>query len=299
MDYQGHDRKFERNHPADAQRSREEAGAVITGRTVNDATEDACRRFGVSRDQLKISVLEGGSKGFLGILGSKPATLRVQLTPGAIPVYAETVLAKILKEMGLPDKIKRKKDSDGNLILDIQGPSGGVLIGRHGQTLEALQYMVSKILQHVAGDNKELVIVDVESYRERQSDKLKELARNLAKKAKETCEEVSLRPMNARDRRIVHMTLKDDQDVTTQSRGEGLRRRVVVIPKNLKEKPSSGTEAPVQEETAQEPSVPSSDTDPELPSSDTDPELPLQAPTEPSTGKNGPGEDNEDNIGNR
>jgi spoIIIJ-associated protein len=221
----------------DEPRRRSEPGVEFTGRTVSEVMEEACRRFGTNRDQMKVQVVSEGTKGFLGFLGTKPAVVRVQLTPGAIPVYGETVLSKILKEMGLPDKVKRKRDSDGNTILDIQGPSGGVLIGRHGQTLEALQYMVAKIIQRVTTDERSMIIVDVEGYCERQNDKLRELAKNLASKAKESGEEVSLRPMSAKERRIVHMTLKDDAEVTTQSRGEGLRRRVVVIPKNKKEAP--------------------------------------------------------------
>jgi len=224
-------------------RRRGESGVEVSGRNVEEATEEACRRFGVTRDQLKIQVVSEGSKGFLGLLGTKPAAIRVLLHPSAVQNYAEVVLSKILKEMGLPDKVKRRRDSDGNTVLDIQGPSGGILIGRHGQTLESLQYMVAKILQRVTSDEKALVIVDVESYRERQNDKLRELAVSVAHKAKESGEEVSLRPMSARDRRVVHMALKDDAEVTTQSRGEGLRRRVVVIPKNKK------APAPVAEAT--------------------------------------------------
>jgi len=243
-------RRFEKPKGGEEFHHRGEPGVEISGRTMEDVTAEACRRFGVNRDQMKIQIVSQGSKGFLGILGTKPAKARIQLTSGAIPNYAETALNKILKEMGLPDKVRRKNDVDGNLVLDIQGPSGGVLIGRHGQTLESLQYVLQKILQRVTGEEKSLVIVDVESYRERQNDKLRELAVSVARKAKDTGEEVGLRPMTARDRRIVHMTLKDDHEVTTQSQGEGIRRRVVVIPKNKKvpaPKPEEGAPVAVSE----------------------------------------------------
>ncbi len=246
----------ERRMGEDEPRRRGEPGIEITGRSVADAIEEASRRLGVGRDQMKIQVVEEGSKGFLGILGFKPAMIRVQLGAEAAQNYGETVLNKILKEMGLPDKVKRRRDGDGNAVLDIQGPSGGVLIGRHGQTLEAVQYIVQKILQRVTVDEKSLVLVDVESYHERQNDKLRELALSLAAKAKEAGEEVSLRPMSARDRRTVHMTLKDDAEVSTQSRGEGLRRRVVIIPKNLKVKEAPKPQNPVEEAGPGEPSVP-------------------------------------------
>lgn len=269
-------RRDDRREGDDEPRRRGEPGMEFTGRSVEDALEEASRRLGVGRDQMKVQVVEEGSKGFLGILGSKPAVVRIQLGAEAAHAYAETALNKILKEMGLPDKVKRRRDGDGNTVLDIQGPSGGVLIGRHGQTLESLQYIILKMLQRVTSDERAMVIVDVESYRERQNDKLRELAQSLAAKAKDSGEEVSLRPMSARDRRTVHMTLKDDSEVTTQSRGEGLRRRVVIIPKNPKApatSPEPGNEAP---------EVP--------PSSEEDPQPGNQAPAEPLV---------DDNIGNR
>ena len=94
-----------------------------------------------------------------------------------------------------------------------------------------LQYLVSKVVQRMTGDEKSIVIVDVENYLERQKDKLKELAVNLAQKAKETGVEIPMRPMSSKDRRVVHMTLKEHEHVTTESRGEGLRRKVVIVPK--------------------------------------------------------------------
>lgn len=283
----------------DEPRRRGEPGIEMEGRSVDDILQDAGRRFGVSRDQIKVQVISEGSKGFLGFLGGKPARVRIQLTPQAVPPYAEAVLAKVLKEMGLPDKVHRKSDTDGNTILDIQGPSGGVLIGRHGQTLESLQYVVAKILQRVTSDDRAKVIVDVESYRERQNDKLRELAHSMAHKAKESCEEVSMRPMSARDRRIVHMTLKDDPEVTTQSRGEGMSRRVVVIPKNLKPKaapaaetqePGDGSTPPGSTEPGNEPAEAAPETVPAgIPDGEVPPEPGNMAPKEPSV---------DDDIGN-
>ena len=202
----------------------------VTGRTVEEALEEACRRFNVTKADLKSEVLEEGSKGFLGI-GSKPSKVKISLKPSAVPPFAEGVLSRLLRGMSLPDKVQLQKDEDGNTILNIMGPSSGTLIGRHGHTLEALQYLVSKVVQRMTGDEKSIVIVDVESYLERQKEKLKELAVNLAQKAKETGVEIPMRPMSSKDRRVVHMTLKDHEHVTTESRGEGLRRKVVIVPK--------------------------------------------------------------------
>jgi spoIIIJ-associated protein len=188
------------------------------------------RRYNVNRADLNIETVDEGNKGFLGI-GSKPAKIKVALKSSAIMPFADGVLSRILRAMGLPDKVKSQKDSDGNPVLNILGPSSGTLIGRHGHTLESLQYLVSKIVQRMTGDDHVMIIVDVENYLERQKDKLKELAEGLAAKAKEIGSEIPLRPMSSKDRRIVHLTLKDNEHVTTESRGEGLRRRVVIIPK--------------------------------------------------------------------
>jgi len=202
----------------------------VSGRTVEEALEEAARRFNVNQADLKSETVEEGSKGFLGI-GSKPAKVKISLKPSAVPNFSEGVLSRLLRGMSLPDKVKIQKDEDGNTVLNILGPSSGTLIGRHGHTLEALQYLVSKAVQRVTGDERSIVIVDVENYLERQKDKLKELALNLAQKAKETGVEIPMRPMSSKDRRVVHLALKDHEHVTTESRGEGLRRKVVIVPK--------------------------------------------------------------------
>ncbi len=202
----------------------------VSGKSVEEAVELAAKRFNVKREDLKTEVVDEGKKGFLGI-GSKEARVKLILKSAAVPAFAEGVLSRILHDMNLPDKVKIQKDSDGNTVLNILGPSSGTLIGRHGHTLEALQYIVSKVVQRMTGDERAIVIVDVESYLDRQKDKLKELALNLAQKAKETGVEIPMRPMSSKDRRVVHLALKDHEHVTTESRGEGLRRKVVIVPK--------------------------------------------------------------------
>ena len=202
----------------------------VTGRTTEEAIDESARRFNVSKSDLKTEVVDAGNKGFLGI-GSKPAKVKVALKPHALVPFAEGILSRLLRGMSLPDKVKSRKDTDGNTILNIEGPSSGTLIGRHGHTLESLQYLVSKVVQRITGDEKTIVVVDVENYLERQKDKLKELAINLAQKAKETGVEIPMRPMSSKDRRVVHMVLKEHEHVTTESRGEGLRRKVVIVPK--------------------------------------------------------------------
>ncbi len=223
-------RPVDRDRNSSAPRGPRSSWVEVTGKGTEEAIQEALRRYNVSRNDLNIEVLEEGSKGFLGI-GSKPAKVKVALKSNAVMPFAESVLARLLGAMGLPDKVKSQKDSDGNPVLNILGPSSGTLIGRHGHTLESLQYLVSKVVQRVTGDDHVIIVVDVENYLERQKEKLKELAQNLAQKARETGSEIPMRPMSSKDRRVVHLTLKEDEHVTTESRGEGLRRRVVIIPK--------------------------------------------------------------------
>jgi spoIIIJ-associated protein len=282
----------------------------ISARSVEEAVEEASRRFNVDKADLKTEVVEEGAKGFLGI-GSKPAKVKVALKPAAVPPFAEGVLSRLLRGMSLPDKVKVQKDSDGNAVLNIQGPSSGTLIGRHGHTLEALQYLVSKTVQRMTGDEKTIVIVDVENYLERQKDKLKDLALNLAQKAKETGVEIPMRPMSSKDRRVVHLTLKDHEHVTTESRGEGLRRKVVIVPKVKAAEvtpeaaaaaQAAGDVAPAEAEAPvdQQPSVPAPKPEP-LGESQTD-FVKLETPKslDDEAGNRAPVEkDIDDNIGNK
>ena len=275
----------------------------VTGRSVEEAVEEACRRFNVNKADLKSETLEEGSKGFLGI-GSKPTKVKISLKSSAVPPFAEGVLSRLLRGMSLPDKVQTRRDEDGNTVLNIQGPSSGTLIGRHGHTLESLQYLVSKVVQRMTGDDKSIVIVDVENYLERQKDKLKDLALNLAGKAKETGVEIPMRPMSSKDRRVVHLALKDHEHVTTESRGEGLRRKVVIVPKvkavaapaaspeGAASTAEPGNAAPVETKAEEDPM----DSQPKVPvevtshSEEEGPEPGNMAPKEP---------DLDDNIGNK
>lgn len=290
----------ERHERSEGQGPRGSSWLEVTGRSVEDAVEEASRRFNVGKGDLKTDVVEEGSKGFLGI-GSKPAKVRISLNSSAVPTFAEGVLSRLLRGMSLPDKVKVQKDEDGNTVLNIQGPSSGTLIGRHGHTLESLQYLVGKMVQRVTGDEKNIIIVDVENYLERQKDKLKELAVNLAQKAKETGVEIPMRPMSSKDRRVVHMTLKDHEHVTTESRGEGLRRKVVIVPKV--KAPETTPEAAAQAAAAAEAAgnvepgnvVPPEDKQPSAPAS-----VAASAPEGPEPGNAIPVEKEvDDNIGNR
>lgn len=196
----------------------------VEARTVEEALESALEQLGAEREEVTIKVLSEGSKGILG-LGAKPAHLRVTLreAPQDTP---EQILENILRYMGHRATI-RSQMIDGSLHLHIQSENAGLLIGRHGQTLDSLQYVLNCVINK-SSLVKRRIILDVEGYREKRRVMLEELALRLASKAKQVGQDVVLDPMPPQDRRIVHVTLQDDSDVRTFSRGDGALRSVVI-----------------------------------------------------------------------
>lgn len=140
------------------------------------------------------------------------------------------VLQMILKPFDIGDiTIDEYEGDEGELILDITGADLAVLIGRHGRTLDSLQFIVSSIVRKKLGFHYP-VVVDVEGYKSRQRQKIESIAQNAANRAVSRNQSVALRPMNPYERRIVHMILKDDDRVETESESEGMDRHVVIYP---------------------------------------------------------------------
>jgi spoIIIJ-associated protein len=142
---------------------------------------------------------------------------------------AQEVLEKILALIPMETMVEAKR-VDGNINLNIQGDNSGLLIGRRGKTLDALQFIVNKIVNKSL-ERKVRVVVDSEKYRQRRRESLTQLALRMGEKAKRIRKPVTTNPMNPGDRRIVHLTLKDDGQLDTRSRGEGLMKKVVIIPR--------------------------------------------------------------------
>jgi len=146
-------------------------------------------------------------------------------------------LEGILHRLGVSCVVAVRPGPDSvSVLLDVSGDSGGLLIGRRGQTLDALEYILSRIVGREDGSSWR-VMIDVEHYRERRSTHLTELARRLAEKAKQTGQPVTLNPMSARDRRVVHLALQNDQAVTTRSHGDGHYRKVIILPADRSRRP--------------------------------------------------------------
>lgn len=207
----------------------------FSAKTVDDAITAACQEFVVTSDRLDYEVLEEGSSGFLGI-GAKPAVIKAKVKEEEKEVIntvslsdtAKSFLKEVFKAMNLAVVIEISYDeAEKTMDIDLSGDEMGVLIGKRGQTLDSLQYLVSLVVNKNNEDYIK-VKVDTENYRERRKETLENLAKNIAYKVKRTKRPVSLEPMNPYERRIIHSALQNDKYVTTHSEGEEPFRRVVV-----------------------------------------------------------------------
>jgi len=198
----------------------------VSAKTVSEAITEVCRKLGVPSDKLEIEVLEEGSSGFLGI-GSRPAVVRAAVKY-SLEDKAKEFLGNVFEAMNLKvDVIVKYDELERNMDIDLKGDEMGVLIGKRGQTLDSLQYLVSLVVNRDS-ENYIRVKVDTENYRQRRKDTLENLAKNIAFKVKRSKRSVSLEPMNPYERRIIHSVLQNDKYVTTHSEGDEPFRRVVV-----------------------------------------------------------------------
>lgn len=200
-----------------------------SGKTVNDAITEACKALCVPSDKLDYHVIEEGSAGFLGI-GSKMAKIEAKIKEEEVTVEqaAKNFLEDVFHSMGYAVTIDTVYDEEEHaLSIDLSGDEMGILIGKRGQTLDSLQYLVSLVVNKGTNDYIR-VKVDTENYRQRRKETLENLAKNISYKVKRTRRSVSLEPMNPYERRIIHSALQNDKYVTTHSEGEEPFRRVVV-----------------------------------------------------------------------
>lgn len=237
------------------------------GDTIDKAIENALELLGVDRDKITVDILSEGKKGILGF-GAQKARVRAALRKPAIALrateqeppaledpsarIAETaaignkardVLVEILSLMGVQAEVDCKSgEQSDEAVLEIRTENSGLLIGRKGQTLEALQYLVSRIAGEHGGTEGPHVVVDIENYRDRRRKSLEDMALRLGEKAKRQRKTVTVDALSAADRRIVHAALQDDPWVTTKSLGQGSYRRLLIIPEGDRRKKD---EAPV------------------------------------------------------
>ena len=222
------------------------------GKTTEEAIQNAARELNLPVEELNIDVLEPGSAGIFGLVGGRKAKIKVTLkTPSELEeeeeeeepepgerqsepqendvIFAKQTLEELLALIPVEATIAASR-GEGRINLRIQGDRSGLLIGRKGKTLDALQFLVNKIVSK-ALDKKIDVVIDSENYRRRREDSLTQMALKMGDKAKRIKKPVTTNPMNPHDRRLVHLALKNDEHLETRSRGEGLLKRVVIIPK--------------------------------------------------------------------
>ena len=201
-----------------------------TGKTVDEAVALALGELGITKDEVEIEVIEEGSRGFLGMFGAKDAVVKVKkkFDPERT---AKNFLKEMFIAMGLIVNVETKL-KDRQLEIKISGDDMGIIIGKRGQTLDAVQYLVNLVVNKGTAHYIS-VTLDTENYRERRKETLETLAFNLAKKVKHTGKNVVLEPMNPYERRIIHSALQNDRYVTTYSEGVEPYRNVVIT---LKEK---------------------------------------------------------------
>ena len=228
----------------------------IEDKTIDEAIQSACNKFNLPREKLNIEILSEGSSGLLGILGARKARIRAKIlsfdigtdnspreeskekmqADEDISLEAKTFIEGLLSQIGIDFPVEAEENGD-YIILNIQGDGGGLLIGRGGQTLDAIQYLTNKVLNK-NGNGGKRIILDTENYRKKREESLTTLAEKLGEKAKKIRRPVTVNPMSAHDRRIIHMALQNDSDLTTRSRGEGAFRKILIVPnKDDKTKP--------------------------------------------------------------
>ena len=249
-----------------------------TGRTVEAALEAAASDLGCAASSLEYTVLEQPSHGFLGLIGRRDARIRVRDIDGAAPAETmdtdpsadmaelETRLGeeaeatetaakpgvslaeqeerarKFLEDVFAAMKIEvelHRSETEEGVLFQIEGESLGILIGKHGQTLDALQYLTNLAANRGVSGERLHVLLDIEGYRARREETLTRLAGHLAEKACRIGQEIHLEPMNRHERKIIHMALQDSRKVSTYSAGDEPRRYVVIVPRRRRRAESS------------------------------------------------------------
>ena len=196
----------------------------MSAKTKDEAVAAALAELGASIDEVEIEVLEEGAKGFLGF-GNKDAKVKVTLMPNPVRRAEDFLngLFELAKEEVTVDVTK----NDETLNVEFSGPDMGIIIGKRGETLDAIQHLTSLVVNR--GDDEFIkVSCDTENYRAKRNEALESLAHKLARKVAKTRRNTTLEPMNAYERRIIHASLQDDKYVTTYSVGQGVNRKVVI-----------------------------------------------------------------------
>ncbi|MDF2720767.1 MAG: SpoIIIJ-associated RNA/ssDNA-binding-like protein [Paenibacillus sp.] len=198
---------------------------VVTGKTIDDAIRNGLLQWNVGEERVKVKVLEQPSKGLFGLIGAKDAKVELELIPDALE-EAVAFLEDVFRTMNIQVTIDLEHSSD-DVLFNLKGKELGILIGRRGQTLDSLQYLVNIVANRYSTSHVRIVL-DAESFRQRRKQTLEELSDRLAMRVIRTRKEVVLEPMSPQERKVIHSQLQNHPEVKTFSKGEEPNRRVVI-----------------------------------------------------------------------
>jgi spoIIIJ-associated protein len=205
------------------------------GKTVDEALEKAVEFFNVPKEKISIEVISDGSQGLFGLIGSKKAKIKASLimrdSVEEKKEKAQNFLTEILRLAKIPSSV-RAELIDKKVFLTIKGDGSGLLIGKKGQTLDAIQYLISKMVNQKPEDRIP-IIVDTENYRHRREANLAIIAQKLGSQAKRQKKSVATELLNPQERRVIYLTLQNHPDLTAKSEGEGKLKKVIISPRNL------------------------------------------------------------------
>lgn len=201
-----------------------------TGKTVDLAIGKALSNLGVDKSQVEIQVIDEGTKGIFGLIGSRDAVVEVRVKETKADLAID-FLHQVTTSMGLAVQIKVVSENTDNeqIVLNLIGDNLGILIGHRGSTLDSLQYLTSLVANRSIADGYVRIVLDAEGYRERRRKTLFQLAKRLAEKARTTGRKVVLEPMPPHERRIIHLALQEESNIKTYSEGNEPYRKVVIV----------------------------------------------------------------------
>lgn len=210
----------------------------IEGKSIDDAKKKAAAKLGVELKtiaQEDIEVLDEGKSGIFGFGVSRPARIQVRFDTKAqnIGDSVKEIIHSIFKKMGIVIAIAEFHEGENKVYVELESSNSGLIIGKKGKTLEAVQFLVNLIINQQNNSDKK-IILDIEGYRAKREKSLKTLAKNSAEKVLKSGKAYTLEPMNPFERRLIHLTLQNDDRVTTRSEGQGIYRKVKVFPKRGK-----------------------------------------------------------------
>lgn len=198
---------------------------TVSGKTVEDAIQSGLRQLGLPEERVRVRVIEQAAKGLFGLIGTKEAKVELEVIPDAVE-EAVKFLQELFACMNRKVELARV-DEDDHVRLNFQGEDLGILIGRRGQTLDALQYLVN-IVANRRAEKYQRIVLDAENFRERRKQTLERLADRLADRVVRFRKEIVLEPMSPLERKVIHAHLQDHPKVKTYSKGEEPNRSVVI-----------------------------------------------------------------------